>query len=217
MRALFPRWSDTALRAALVSIVGLIVGLVAFLMIWARTPLIREQNQPFTQPAEFDHRHHVVEDGIDCLYCHGLAETSPHAGVPPASLCMNCHNQIWNEATLLEPVRRSFYENVPLRWRRVYDVPDFVYFNHAIHVNRGVGCVSCHGRVDLQARVYRVTPLTMAWCLDCHRRPELHLRPPEEVTNMTWRPDRPQLEVGLELKEGLHINPPVTNCSGCHR
>lgn len=205
------------MRAVLALGLGVFGGAPVFLMVWVRTPLVRNEHKPYTQPVEFDHRHHVVEDGIDCLFCHGAAERSPHAGIPATSLCMNCHGQVWNETTLLEPVRRSFYDDVPLRWVRVYQLPEFVYFNHAIHVNRGVGCVTCHGRVDLMARVYRVPSLTMNWCLDCHRRPEDFLRPPEEVTNMTWVPDRPQDEVGRELVDKLGVHPPVTTCSGCHR
>lgn len=217
MRALFPPWSNTALHTGLVVTASGAIGLPAFLMLWVRTPLETGQNDPVEQPVEFDHRHHVDDGGIDCRHCHDLVEKSRYAGVPATSRCMNCHAQIWNDATATAPLRISFYENRALEWQRVHKLPDFVFFHHAAHVRRGVGCVSCHGRVDQMARVYRVAPLTMGWCLDCHRRPETHLRPLDRITDMEWSPDRPQIEVGLEIKERLGIRPPVRSCTGCHR
>lgn len=216
MAALFPVWSNTLIRAALVLGASSVVGGPSLLMLWVRTPLHNDQLEPRDQPVEFDHRHHVNDDGIDCRYCHYPVERSAFAGVPPTSLCMNCHSQIWNTTTLLEPVRQSFFNNTPIEWRRVYWLPDFVYFNHAVHVNRGVGCETCHGQVNQMGRVYKVTPLTMSWCLDCHRNPEQYLRPLDHITDMGWRPDRPQIEVGLEVKRALGVDPP-TSCSTCHR
>jgi hypothetical protein len=185
-------------------------------MLWVRTPYVTNQNDPVDQPVSFDHRHHVRDDGIDCLYCHYEAERSKFAAAPPTAVCMNCHSQVWQESDRLAPVRESWFGREPLRWRRVNQLPGFVYFDHSAHVSHGVGCVACHGRVDLMGQVYATASLTMAWCLDCHRDPDPHLRPQDEITNMEWEPDRPQREVGEEIRSQLHINPPVS-CTGCHR
>lgn len=189
---------------------------VGFAMAWVRTPQITGQFSPLEQPVEFDHRHHVADDGIDCRYCHDLVERSPYAGVPPTERCMNCHNQIWPDSPLLAPVWASYFKNEPIVWRRVHQLPEFVYFDHSIHVNKGVGCESCHGRVDRMARVYQVASLQMGWCLDCHRRPERVLRPVEEITTMGWVPSRPQEELGRELMERYGVRR-VTDCTACHR
>lgn len=193
-----------------------IVGIPIFLMIWERTPYVSGQENPYVQPVKFDHRHHVRDNGIDCLYCHGDAERSAYAGVPATALCMNCHSQVWAHSPELASVRASYFEGTSLRWQRVDRLPKYVFFNHSIHLSKGVGCVSCHGRIDLMGQVYAVAPLTMQWCLDCHRHPEQHLRPLDRITDLEWKPDRPQLEVGRELKERLSVNP-STDCTGCHR
>jgi hypothetical protein len=168
MAALFPRWSTTAFRVVLVFVALGAVGAVAGPMICVRTPYNTHQFVTWTQPVEFDHRHHVEDDGIECLYCHSAAERSSTAGVPTTDLCMGCHNQIWNDSPLLEVVRRSYFSGTPIPWRRVHALPDFVYFNHAVHVRANVACERCHGRVETMARVLQVAPLTMIWCLDCH-------------------------------------------------
>jgi hypothetical protein len=214
--ALFPRWTDHVVRPSLVVVFGGLVAAPVALMVWVRTPYVTGQYNPRDQPVLFDHRHHVRDDGVGCEYCHYTARRSPFAGVPPTALCMGCHSQIWNDSPLLEPVRRSYFTGEPLRWRRVNALPDHVYFDHAAHVTRGVGCASCHGRVDLMAQVYQVAPLTMAWCLDCHRDPEPHLRPLDAVADMAWRPARPAREVGREVRAALHVAPP-TDCTACHR
>jgi hypothetical protein len=216
MQALFPVWANTVVRAALFIGATSAVGIPVWFMVYVRTPYNNDELKPLDQPVEFDHRHHANDDGLDCRYCHSNAEKSQYAGIPPTSLCMNCHAQIWSSASLFDPVRKSYYNDTPITWQRVYRLPDFVFFNHAVHVRRGVGCRSCHGRVDQMARVYRVAPLTMGWCLDCHRHPEAHLVPVDRVTDMTYEPDRPPDIIGREIKEALHIDPPTT-CSGCHR
>jgi hypothetical protein len=185
-------------------------------MIYVRSPYARGMQDPIEQPLQFDHRHHTRDEGIDCRYCHNTVDRSPHASIPPTQLCLNCHSQVWNKSPLLEPVRQSFFENKPLTWRRVYRVPDFVYFNHSIHVNKGVGCVSCHGRVDQMAAVEKATPLTMGWCLDCHRNPEKNLRPLEEITNMTWQPEGDPEVAGRLLAEKYDVHTRIS-CTTCHR
>ncbi|WP_373047317.1 cytochrome c3 family protein [Vulgatibacter sp.] len=216
MRALFPRWSNSALPAVLIlGAVGLL-GVPIALMTWVRTPYSTDRLAPVEQPVQFDHRHHVIDDGIDCLYCHYTAGEAATASVPPTELCMNCHAQIWNESPLLEPVRRSMFTGRPIPWKRVHDLPDFVFFHHAVHVRKGVGCSSCHGQVETMPVVYAVESMSMGWCLDCHRRPEKHLRPPERVTDIAWRPPPDQEAQGRLLAERLQVAPP-THCTGCHR
>ena len=172
------------------------------------------------QPVPFSHEHHARGLGIDCRYCHTTVETSSFAGMPPTHTCMTCHSQIWTGAEMLQPVRDSLAENKPLVWSRVHNLPDFVYFNHSIHVQKGVGCASCHGRVDQMPLMWKAEPMTMEWCLSCHRNPEKHLRPREEVFNMNWVPprDKPQEVLGRELIQKYQI--PVSrlsDCYTCHR
>jgi hypothetical protein len=171
---------------------------------------------PRDQPVKFDHRHHVRDDGINCLYCHYTAETTAFAGIPPTSLCMNCHNQVWTQSPELAVVRASYFDDTAMHWSRVNSLPDHVFFNHSIHLAKGVGCASCHGRVDEMGQVYQVERLSMSWCLDCHRSPERFLRPKDEVTDMQWQPTRPQEIVGAEIRDQLHVAP-TTDCTGCHR
>ncbi|HEX7089456.1 MAG TPA: cytochrome c3 family protein [Longimicrobiales bacterium] len=212
----FPPWSDSLLRAGLVLMGIVVLGVPLLLMAWVRSPQIAGQRDPIAQPVAFDHRHHVADDGIDCRYCHDLVDRSPYAGVPPTERCLNCHSQIWSTSPELARVWTSYVTDTPVPWRRVHQLPDFVYFDHAVHVGKGIGCETCHGRVDRMARVYQVAPLTMGWCLDCHRHPERHLRPLAEVTTMGWRPARPQSELGAELARRYEVRS-ITNCTACHR
>lgn len=192
MPALFPPWANTAYRFAIAAILLGAVGAIALPMLWIRTSYATYQDLPVEQPIEFDHRHHVRDDGIDCLYCHTGAEARAHAGIPTTELCMGCHNQIWNESPLLAPVRRSWATGEPIAWRRVHTLPDHVYFHHGVHTQAGVTCAMCHGEVEGMPRVHRVAPLTMQWCLDCHRDPP----------GPRWY--------------GRRITP-LTTCSACHR
>lgn len=178
------------------------------LMFLARSPLATEQFEPKEQPIQFDHRHHAGDERIDCRYCHRTVETSPYAGIPATEVCMGCHAQVWNRSPLLGPVREAFLSGKPLRWNRVHRLPDYVYFDHSIHIAKGVGCVSCHGRVDLMPAVMRTAPLTMRWCLDCHRNPGPNLRPPEAITSMTWQPEQPHETNEVRTR---------TDCTTCHR
>jgi hypothetical protein len=207
---------NTILRALITVIVVGVGATVGGLMLYARTPLPRGLDEPVPQPLQFDHRHHVRDDGIDCRYCHSTVERSSFAGLPSSETCLGCHAQVWNSSPLLEPVRRSFFEGRPLRWQRVYKVPGFVYFNHSIHVSKGVGCASCHGRVDLMPAVTQVQSLTMGWCLECHRDPAPHLRPVAEITNMSWRPTGDARASGQQLAGALHVRT-RTSCTTCHR
>jgi hypothetical protein len=171
------------------------------------------------QPVQFSHRHHVGDDGIDCRYCHTQVETSASAGIPPTQTCMNCHNQLWADTPYLEPVRASFRENKPIEWERVHDLPEFAYFNHSIHVAKGVGCSTCHGQVDDMAAVFQQNSLQMEWCLSCHREPEKYIRPKSEIYNMKWQDSDLTAEQRQELKEQYKIRSRemLTSCSTCHR
>jgi hypothetical protein len=216
MPALFPPWTNTAYRVVLTLLAVTIVGLPTALCIYVRTPYITDQRYPIVQPVEFDHRHHVQDDGIDCRYCHASVDRSPWAGMPPTATCMGCHGQIWNQAAHLEPVRRAFFTDAAIPWRRVHQLPDFVYFDHSVHVTHGVGCQTCHGRVDRMGKVFQVQPLTMGWCLGCHRNPEPHLRPLDQITSMTWTPpgDPAALADRLARQYGIRH---LTSCTTCHR
>jgi hypothetical protein len=171
------------------------------------------------QPIQFSHAHHVGGMGIDCRYCHTSVEESAFANIPPTKTCMNCHSQIWTNAPILEPVRASFRDGKPLQWTRVHDLPDFVYFNHSIHVRQGVGCATCHGQVDKMPLMYQQSTLMMQWCLDCHRNPAKYVRPRDQVFNMTWeRPsDDPGLGERLVKEYRIADVGQLTNCSTCHR
>lgn len=173
------------------------------------------------QPVPFSHEHHVGGLGIDCRYCHTSVESSAFAGMPPTYTCMSCHSQIWADSPMLEPVRTSLKNRQPLAWNRLHDLPDFVYFHHGIHVQKGVSCVSCHGRVDQMPLAWKEKPLTMEWCLDCHRHPERQVRPRESVFLMDWQWDASagdQSALGRELVRNYHIQAEqLINCSTCHR
>jgi hypothetical protein len=168
------------------------------------------------QPVPFSHAHHVGGVGIDCRYCHTAVEQSAQAGIPPTKTCMNCHSQIWNQSPTLEPVRASLRSGQSIEWVKVNDLPDFVYFNHSAHVNKGVGCTTCHGPVDKMPYIYQDQSLLMEWCLDCHRQPEKFLRPKGEVYNVAYRAPSNQLELGRKLKAEYDVKTQIT-CSTCHR
>jgi hypothetical protein len=209
---LFPVWADTALRVALIGGALAVPGVFVVPMVYVRTPYNLNRFFPVDQPVQFDHRHHVQDDGIACLYCHGGAETGAYAGVPATEVCMGCHAQIWNEAPMLEPVRRSFFSGQPLVWNRVHAVPDFVYFNHAVHVHRGLGCAQCHGDVAKMALAERVKLFTMGWCLDCHRKNQLASLDPPLPLPVDKLPRAPRRTMGT-----FHSVPRIQNCTACHR
>jgi hypothetical protein len=212
----FPAWSDALARVVLSIVATLFLGVPLFLMWWTRTPYVTEQFVQVAQPVAFDHRHHVVDDGIDCEYCHQEVERSPYAGVPATDTCLNCHSQIWHDSPALKIVWEREQSRRPITWQRVTYLPDFVFFNHSMHVRSGVGCETCHGRVDEMPRVFQVEPMTMRWCLDCHREPERYLRPRDAVTVMGYVPDRSQRELGAELMRAYRVRR-LTTCTTCHR
>lgn len=180
------------------------------------SPYFTEVNVAREQPVPFSHRHHAGELGIDCRYCHTTVEESPFAGLPSTSTCMTCHSQIWANSPMLEPVRASFRTDQSLQWTRVNALPDFVYFDHSIHVNKGIGCVTCHGPIDQMSLTWRANTLQMAWCLDCHRHPERYLRPREYVFSTDYKPPADQIALGMRLVKEYKIKS-LTNCSICHR
>lgn len=185
-----------------------------------RSPYVTRQGVPVQQPVQFSHEHHVGALGLDCRFCHTSVETSAFAGLPPTETCMTCHSEIWRDAPILAPVRESLASGKPVRWERVHDLPEYAFFNHAVHVRKGVGCASCHGRVDLMPLTWKDQPLTMEWCLSCHREPEKHLRPADKIFDMAWSAgsEAEQRALGAALIKANHV--PVhrlTDCSTCHR
>lgn len=214
MAQIFHRSANTLSR---VTIFGAVF--IAGFVLWAIGGIVRSgyftnQGVHRQQPIQFSHQHHVGGLGIDCRYCHTSVETSSFAGIPPTSTCMNCHAQIWTNAEILAPVRNSFATGQPIVWSRVHRLPDFVHFNHSIHVAKGIGCASCHGRVDKMNLMYQAQPLTMQWCLSCHREPEKHIRPREEVFNMNYVAVN-QTELGPKLVKAYAVKK-LTSCSTCH-
>jgi hypothetical protein len=214
MAQIFHRSANTLSR---VTIFGAVF--IAAFVLWViggivRSPYFTNQGVHREQPVPFSHQHHVAGLGIDCRYCHTSVETSSFAGIPPTSTCMNCHAQIWTNAEMLEPIRASLASGRPIRWSRVHRLPDFVQFNHSIHVAKGIGCASCHGRIDRMNLVNQASPLTMEWCLECHRAPEKFIRPREEVFNMNYVAKN-QAEIGPQLVRDYKVRN-VTHCSACH-
>lgn len=218
MPQIFRPRSDALARIALASVAATPVLLVGFGYTLMRSPYVTGQNWTREQPVPFSHEHHSGSLGIDCRYCHTSVEKARFAGLPPTETCMTCHSQIWTNAGMLAPVRTSLAQNRPLRWRRVHNLPGYVYFDHSVHVTNGVGCSTCHGAVDKMPLMRQAAPLTMSWCLDCHRDPEPNLRPRSAVYDMAWLPPADQATRGPELASAYHIGlKNLTDCSVCHR
>lgn len=186
MAQVFERSSNALARASLVLTGLIVIALGVTLDQLQRSPWVTRQGQRPDQPVPFSHKHHVQGLGLQCQYCHVQVEKAAYSGIPPTKTCINCHSQIWTNAELLEPVRQSWATGASIQWIRVHDLPDFVYFNHSIHVNKGIGCASCHGRVDEMPIMYMQNSLQMEWCLNCHRNPAVNLRPTSEIYNMAW-------------------------------
>ena len=188
MAQIFHRNSNALARVGLMIAALSVIALGIALLLLERSPWVTRQGQTPPQPVPFSHKHHVEELGLQCQYCHVSVERSSYAGIPPTKICINCHSQIWINAQLLEPVRQSWATGKSLPWIKVDVLPDYVYFSHEIHVRKGVGCATCHGRVDQMQRVYAERSMQMEWCLDCHRNPSKYLRPTAEIYNMSWAP-----------------------------
>jgi hypothetical protein len=202
---------------------ALVLGTVGVLLVaggYANSSYLTRVGWAPDQPVPFSHKHHVGDDGIDCRYCHTGVETGADAGLPPTHICMSCHSQLWTGAPVLAPVRASYATGTPIRWNRVAQLPDFVYFNHSIHLSRGVPCVECHGRVDQMPLMRRASAFQMQFCLDCHRDPAPHLKPPDQVTRMDWSgwSAADQRAYGAVAMRRFHIDPArLDNCEICHR
>lgn len=216
MARYFPSWANTLLRLALLAAL-LFVGFTVWMgAMMVRSPYETRQNVPREQPVPFSHEHHAGGLGLDCRYCHQSVEKSQFAGIPATKVCMNCHAEMWAVAPALEPVRESYRSGKSIQWTRVYDLPQFVYFDHSVHVHQGIGCSSCHGRVDQMPLTLQAVPLTMEWCLDCHRHPEDNVRPRDKVFDMAYQPPKNQAVLGARLVKEYGIRS-LTNCSTCHR
>jgi hypothetical protein len=216
---IFPRSANTIAKGTLVGSLLLVAFVIWACLVYARSSYGTAAGEVRVQPVPFSHEHHVGVLGIDCRYCHTSVEKSSYSGLPATKVCMNCHSQIWVGSDVLEPVRESYRTGKSLAWQRVYNLPGFVYFDHSIHVHKGVGCTTCHGRIDEMPFTYQVPSLLMEWCLDCHRNPAPHLRPAAEVFDVKWQPPPDQDERGRELakKHKLHDTQYLTSCSVCHR
>jgi menaquinone reductase, multiheme cytochrome c subunit len=213
--SIFPEWLD---RMKPLVGCGLVVGLVyvVAMLYYGGSPEAWRVGYSPKQPVAFSHALHAGELGMDCRYCHTTVENAAFAAIPPSATCMNCHTQIAPQSRQLLALRENHAVEASVPWVRIHNLPDYVYFDHSAHVSRGVSCVSCHDRVDQMEQVYLAKPLSMSWCLDCHRDPDPHLRPPEFVTDLDWVPEDDVLQVGRRVREQLHINPSIS-CSTCHR
>jgi hypothetical protein len=229
---IFPRSTNAISRATIFGAVFVVIAISLILYEIQGSPYITYAGVRKAQPVPFSHQHHVTGLGIDCRYCHTSVETSSFAGIPPTKTCMNCHSQIWTNAAMLEPVRASYRSGESIQWSRVNQLPDFVYFNHSIHVTKGIGCNECHGPVDQMPLMYQEASLQMGWCLDCHRAPEKRIRPRDQVFNMRYQQpssslpvevdgksytDQESLGADLVKKYQLRTVQDITSCSTCHR
>ena len=226
MANLFPRWTNW-LAPKVIFCAGLVGTAVTFGVWYYFTPDYTRAGYMPTQPVPFQHSLHVQQLGLDCRYCHSYVEVSEHSNVPNTQTCMNCHGAIKSTSPKLQPVRDSWASGKPVEWVRIHKVPDYAYFNHSAHVNRGVSCVSCHGNINRMEVVWEEKPLSMGWCLSCHRAPQENLRPLAEITHLDWKPadlgtnpetgkEYTQLDIGTKLVHDWKVSPPVT-CTGCHR
>ena len=229
---IFHRSTNTLSRASIYGAVFIVAGLGWTMMQVQRSPYITYAEVIKPQPVPFSHQHHVSGLGLDCRYCHTSVEMSSFAGIPPTRTCMNCHSQIWTNAQMLEPVRASYRTGQSLQWTRVNQLPDFVYFNHSIHIHKGVGCNTCHGPVDQMPLMYQYASLQMEWCLECHRAPEKQLRPRDQVFNLRYAQPTPELPVEVDGQEYTNQESlgkaliskyqvrnvkDITSCNTCHR
>lgn len=216
MPQIFHRSTNTLSRLSIFGALFLVAAGLWGVALLNRSAYVTQEGVARQQPVQFSHKHHAGQLGIDCRYCHTSVERGPVAGVPATQTCMSCHSQIWAQSPYLEPVRASFQSDRSIAWIKVYDLPDFVYFNHAIHVQKGVACATCHGRIDEMNQVWQASSLQMEWCLDCHRHPERYLRPREHLFDLAWQAPADQPTLGLELVREYDVRTRV-DCSTCHR
>src|SRR3954467_1472881 len=213
MAQIFRPRADAIARAALVGLAVAPVLLVGLGYTIMRSPYVTEQNVTREQPVPFSHQHHVGQLGIECRYCHSSVEKARFAGIPPTETCMTCHSQIWTNAQMLAPVRESLAKNQPMAWERVHRLPGYVYFDHSVHVAKGVGCTTCHGDVGGMRLMRQAAPLTMQWCLDCHRDPAKAIQPRDTVFDPNWKAPQDQAKAGRELARAYHIRTDhLTDC-----
>lgn len=217
MANLFPKWSNTV-PLKLIAVASVLGVTVVAGVTYYFTPKYTRVGYSPKQPVAYNHYLHAEQLGIDCRYCHSYVDESGYANVPDAETCMNCHSQVKSDSPQLAPIRASYESGEPVEWVRIHKVPDYVYFNHAVHVNRGISCVECHGNINEMEVVYHAEPLSMGFCLECHRNPEESIRPLEEVYNLNWEPDQEQAheEWARDAVVNWNVNPPQS-CSGCHR
>jgi hypothetical protein len=219
MRWVFHPLFNTVAKASVFGAVLLVGGTVWVSSVIERSSYVTDAGVFRMQPVPFSHEHHVRGLGIDCRYCHTSVEDSGFAGIPPTKTCMTCHTKLWTNAVILKPLRDSWRMDEPLHWQRVDVLPDFVYFNHSIHIAKGIGCTTCHGRVDQMPLTFQAASLEMEWCLTCHRNPERFIRPRSEIFNMDWQAPANQAQVGAELAHRYNLldKQLMQNCSLCHR
>lgn len=218
MSLIFKPRSNTIVKIILLAGIGsgVLAGVIIEVIKWS--DFMTETSAPIDQPVPFSHKHHVSGLGLDCRYCHTSVERTATAGMPSSHTCMTCHSQIWTQAKVLEPIRKSLKESIPIEWNRVHRLPKFVYFNHSIHVEKGIGCTNCHGQVDQMPITWKEKTFYMRECLSCHREPEKFIRPKKEVFNMKWTPPRDQMSQGKNLLEKYHVpKQRLTDCVTCHR
>jgi Cytochrome c7 and related cytochrome c len=216
MAQIFHRSTNTIARVSIYGAVIVVAVLGYVTNVVNQTSYVTETYVEQPQPVPFSHKHHAGELGIDCRYCHSSVEVSSAAGMPPTQTCMACHSQIWTNAAILEPIRASYRDSKPIEWTRVNALPDFVYFNHSIHIAKGVGCTTCHGPIAEMNITWRAQSLYMRWCLECHNNPERYLRPRSEVFNPFYKPPADQEDLGLRLMAEYKVQR-LTNCTTCHR
>ena len=219
MAQIFHRSANLIARFSVFALVVVANLALAGVLVVARSPYITNERVTRNQPLQFSHKHHVGDDGIDCRYCHTSVETSAYAGIPPTKTCMNCHSVLFSNVGYLEPVRESYRSDQSIQWVKVHRLADYVYFNHSIHINKGIGCSSCHGLVNQMPLMFQASPLNMQWCLDCHRHTEQNVRPKDQVFNMDWKAPANQEEMGKKLVAEYKIRTvnELTSCSTCHR
>ncbi len=216
MANIFPKWTNKIPTALAVAGPIILTVVVAAIWYWF-SPWYTDVGYEPEQPVPYSHKFHAGDLGIDCRYCHNTVEKADYAAVPPTATCMNCHKEIATDSPKLAQVRESAEKGTSIEWVKIHQLPDYAYFSHQVHTNAGVGCVSCHGRVDQMEKVYLAKPLSMGWCLDCHRNPEPHLRPQDEITNMDWDQEAAGYDPTTHVNRAGNKVVPPEHCSGCHR